>query len=238
MLLVALAVDSVYVERPSKFPYYLTLASSVLSTAMVGGGSFLALASHSEGLQTLGGLVITAGALLFATSTTVSRFLYGDYGGGVVSCCVKTGSCALISATTLVGGDSFNVVSAAGFTLSSIGCMTSSAYDMMFVYNVANMKVKTVEVVRMDTVYDTVRVRERDTVVIVKRVRKRTYRRRITQRDRRRAEEEYRRGLEAYAQDRLEEALKHFEASLRYDPSYEKAREAVRRLRSRLRRSE
>lgn len=241
MLLLALAVDSVYVERPSRVPYYLTLASSALSTAMVGGGSFLVLSSDDERNGLLGGLLITAGALVFAVSTTVSRLLYGDYRGGATSCCVKTGSCALLTASMLVGGDSFNVVSAAGFTLSSLGCLTSSAYDMLFVHNVANMKVKTVEVVRMDTVYDTVRVRERDTVVVVKvvkRVKRRAYRRRITQRDRRRAEEEYRMGLEAYAQDRLEEALRHFERALRYDPTYEKAREAVRRLKSRLRRTE
>ncbi len=227
-----------YVERPSKTPYYLALASSALSTVMAGSGSFLVLSSENEGAQTLGGALITTGALLFAVSTTVSRLLYGDYRGGAISCCVKTGSCALITATAMVGGEDFNAISAAGFTLSSLGCLTSSAYDMLFVHNVANMRVKTVEIVKMDTVYDTVRVRERDTVVIVKRVKRRTYKRRITQRDRRRAEEEYRRGLEAYAQDRLDDALGHFERALRYDPTYEKAREAVRRLRSRLRKTD
>ena len=52
--------------------------------------------------------------------------------------------------------------------------------------------------------------------------------------DRKRAEEEYRKGLQAYADGNLRKAKLHFEAALRYDPSYEKARIALEKVKRQL----
>ena len=234
--------DSIYVRRPSKGPYYTLLGASALSLALGGSGVVIGLTAKDERTKDLGTALFVAGGLLFTVSTTLARFMYGDYRGGTISCCIKGGACVLLTgASVMYDSTDVSLPVAVGTALSYLACLTSSIYDAMEVHNIANMKVKLVEVVRYDTVsdtvYDTVRVKERDTVVVVRVVRKverYRYRRRITAGDRERAKREYRLGLEAYARDDLVEALRHFERALEYDPTYEKAREAVRRLRSRL----
>ncbi len=52
--------------------------------------------------------------------------------------------------------------------------------------------------------------------------------------DHKRAEEEYKKGLQAYADGNLRKAKLHFEAALRYDPSYEKARIALEKVKRQL----
>ncbi len=68
----------------------------------------------------------------------------------------------------------------------------------------------------------------------MKRIKVRKYKRKITPGDRKKALKEYNAGLEAFARDDLKKALLHFQKALEYDPTFEKAREAVRRVKTRL----
>jgi len=52
--------------------------------------------------------------------------------------------------------------------------------------------------------------------------------------DRKAAEREYKLGLQAYANGNLRKAKYHFEAALRYDPSYDKARIALEKVKRQL----
>ncbi len=164
LLAVFVAADSVYVKKPSKLPYYIMLTSSGLSAGMFVTGTVMLLSS-SEGspAYNLGGFLVLSGAFLLASSTTLSRIMYNDYKGGAISCCVKSASCALLLGASYFyeDGSEFDPLTAGAFSLSTVGCVSSSVYDAMDVYNVANMKVKTVEIIRKDTVYDTVKVVKR-----------------------------------------------------------------------------
>ncbi len=239
LLFVSGIEDSVFVRKPNKLPYYAMIGSSALSAIMFGTGTVMALSSEDAQGQLIGGILLSLGAFLFASSTTIARFVYGEYVGGAVSCCIKSASCAILIGSSYIKreDESFDPLSAAAFSVSSLGCASASIYDAMNVHNMANMKVKVVEIVRIDTVYDTVKTVEKDTVVVVKVVKKlkrRRYRRKITPKDRERALREYNAGLEAFAQDRLEDALMHFQRASEYDPTFVKAREAARRVRNRL----
>ncbi|NPB02937.1 MAG: tetratricopeptide repeat protein [Thermotogae bacterium] len=238
MVVLPTKVETVGVSPRIKVAATISSISYLVGLGMMGTGSYMIYSSGEESRKgEIGALLLLGGASVIGLGTSFSQILAGATWKGLTSLACKLGLCLLFEVTLF--NEDLAPYRYPAYLGGGVGCLGLSTYDLANVVYASGKRFIRETYVEYDTLYDTLRVT--DTVVVEKRVVEVKYvyikdrRGRIIRGDRKKAELEYRLGLQSYALGDFHKALDHFRKAVQYDPTYKKAQEALRRVGNMLR---